>query len=198
MQTDNLKDIIIQSIESATRYNNSPASNVLRPGERKDASITRSANNRRKRGRPRKHPYSAWIFSDPFDDREEELLLRNVKAAHEKRQHYYLPYYYEIGRLINAHFNSPCPGDILRIIAARTGVGLNSLRKACQFARKYPLASFDMLIGGPFVICWSRISQNLTVDPCLLIEIYRNSKSPYDYDERIMEIKKSYRNKRRS
>ena len=190
MQTNNLKEIIIQSIESATWNNDSPASNELNPGDSKDASVNRFANNRRKRGRPRKLPYSSWIFSDPFDDSEEEMLLRNVKAAHEKRHHYHLSYYYRIGRFINTYFQSGCPGDILKIIKERTGVGFNSLQKSCQFARKYNQATYDMLIRGPFVLTWFEIAQNLTVEPHLLVEIYRNSRNRHDFDKKIREIKR--------
>ena len=190
MLNDNLNDIIRKSIESATHNNYPPASNVLIPGDSNDALANRIANNRGKRGRPRKNSRSAWMFADPFEDSEEELLLRDVKATHEKRFHYHLSYYYKIGQLINAYFSFGCPGDILRIIKERTGVGMSSLQKACQFARIYTQATYDMLIGGPFLLTWFQIAQNLTVEPQLLVEIYRNSKSKYEFNEKIVAIKR--------
>lgn len=137
---------------------------------------------------------SAQETSVPDDENAERKLINKIIAAHKRRHLSFLHYYYEIGRLINDHFKREYGEETLKRISARTGVGLNTLSKACLFSRKYSRVDYTVLFGGNFDLTWYQIAQNLKVEPDLLIETYRRCKSRAEFDENIVQMKGIGRN----
>ena len=96
---------------------------------------------------------------------------------------------WRIGQGINSMYKSKVNIGKIEKIADQTGMSLESLIKACKFASQYSPEDLDRLLNGPFSISWDEdISDNLSVDPNELIEIYRGSDSRKAFRRSIIEL----------
>lgn len=176
MLSTNLNEMVKEHLESPPRGNDRKIS-IINPVEKRivdidkyDEQVTSKQSN-----------------APPVD--VEDGLIKKIKAAHERRRLSFMYYYYEIGRLILEHVKGKYGEETLKRISARTGVGLNTLYKACSFSQKYSRADYEMLFSGNIKLTWYQIAQNLKLEPDLLIETYRRCKSRAEFDENIVQMK---------
>jgi hypothetical protein len=97
--------------------------------------------------------------------------------------------YWEIGRSINAFYKGKYGTNELEKIAKATGIGRDTLVKSCKFARQYSKEHVEILLKGNFVMSWSHIAKNLTIEPQKVIETYQQSPSCEQFNYDIIKLK---------
>ena len=96
---------------------------------------------------------------------------------------------WRIGQGINSMYKSKVNIGKIEKIADQTGMSVESLHKAIRFGSQYSLRNLEDLLHGPFPISWNDdISDNLSVDPNEVIEIYRGSDSRKAFRRSIIEL----------
>ena len=125
-------------------------------------------------------------FNEVTEDDLRKMIAMNYTWGN--RRFSALPYYM-IGKEIDLYFKGTYGESELQHIADLTGIGVKTLKNACKFYRLFPIERFRLLFTGPFPPEWYQISNNLSVHPDRLIEIYRKSKNRWDFDLRIYKLK---------
>jgi len=97
--------------------------------------------------------------------------------------------YWQMGTKINCFYQGKYGSAELRKIADQTGVGQDSLTKACKFARNYSEEQLQVLLQGDFHLSWFQIAQNLSVEPQKLIGVYQEVRNPSEFHNGIMKLK---------
>lgn len=135
-----------------------------------------------------------------FEPESEEALIAYTADIHNRVQTVSIGGYWEIGRTINSFYKGKYGTNELERIAQATGIGRDTLAKACRFARQYSKDDVENLLKGKFVIPWGQIAQNLTVSPQKVIEVYQTASDKGQFYNGIIKLKdpSESRGKRRS
>lgn len=124
-----------------------------------------------------------------FQPDSEEALLAYTARIHAHVQTNSITGYWEIGRCINQFYKGKYGTKELDTIAQGTGIGRDTLAKACKFARQYSKENVEVLLRGRFVVSWRHISQNLAVPPHRVIEVYNQAPSREQFYNGIIKLK---------
>jgi hypothetical protein len=213
MQTTNLQEILSTStddlnhassmFQSQNEFNylakGSKIQNSLEPDEIIEDTLAQSANEKFRESESAKDlkqgtiqvlvkDYQGILQQDYLLDTEEELI--NLTAALNNRaQTSFLANYWTIGKCILDFYKKEYGTDKLRRISTATGIGVDSLQKACKFAREYSQEQVEKLLGGTFALSWSQITHNLTVEPGRLLEVYEKAENPNQFHDAVMKLK---------
>jgi len=79
-------------------------------------------------------------------------------------------------------------GELQRISEA-TGIGRDTLTKACKFARQYTEDQVQHILKGKFVLSWFELAQGPSVSPQTLIAACEASSSPVQFHNDIIKLK---------
>ena len=96
---------------------------------------------------------------------------------------------WEIGRCINSFYQGKYGTNELGRISEATGIGRDTLAKACKFAKQYSKENVEMLLSGNYVMSWYQIAQHLTIEPQKVIEAYQQSPDPKQFYNGIIKLK---------
>jgi len=129
------------------------------------------------------------IVAGSYEPESEEALIEYTANIHAHVQVNSITGYWEIGRSINAFYKGKYGTQELERIAQATGIGRDTLAKACRFARQYSKDSVEMLLRGNFVISWGQIAQNLAIAPQKIIEVYQQAPSREQFYNGIIKLK---------
>jgi hypothetical protein len=97
--------------------------------------------------------------------------------------------HWQIGQTINSFYHGKYGTNELGRISEATGIGRDTLAKACKFAKQYSKENVEMLLRGNFVMSWYQIAQHLTIEPQKVIETYRQSPDPKQFYNGIIKLK---------
>jgi len=97
--------------------------------------------------------------------------------------------YWQMGKKISSFYQGEYGTGELKRIAEQTGVGQDSLTKACKFAKQYSEEQLQIFVHGNFQLSWFQIAQNLSVEPQKLIDVYQEVRNPSEFHNAIMKLK---------
>lgn len=134
-------------------------------------------------------PSTPEIPLGDFQPDSEEALVAYTARIHAHVQVNSITGYWEIGRSINAFYKGKYGTKELDRIAQGTGIGRDTLAKACKFARQYSKEHVEVLLRGNFVMSWRQISQNLAIPPQKVVEVYQQAPSREQFYNGIIKLK---------
>lgn len=132
---------------------------------------------------------TAEILAGSYEPESEEALIAYTANIHNRVQTYSISGYWEIGRSINAFYKGKYGTKELERISQATGIGRDTLAKACRFARQYSKENVETLLRGRFVLSWGQIAQNLAIAPQKVIEVYQQAPSREQFYNGIIKLK---------
>jgi hypothetical protein len=97
--------------------------------------------------------------------------------------------HWQIGKTINGFYKGKYGTNELGKISEATGIGRDTLAKACKFAKQYSKENLEILLTGNFVMSWTLIVPHLTVEPQKVIETYRVSADQKQFYYGIIKLK---------
>ena len=182
MQTENLNAMIHPDLEKYTGFiaidDPLPKDTMVNVDNNPETHIASRVN-------------TAEILAGSYEPESEEALIAYTANIHNRVQTYSISGYWEIGRSINAFYKGKYGTNELERIAQATGIGRDSLAKACKFARQYSKEHVETLLRGSFVISWGQIAKNLTIAPQKVIEVYQQAPSREQFYNTIIKLKDS-------
>ena len=116
-------------------------------------------------------------------------LIQHTREVIKRYTHTTVMSYWEIGRSINSFYKGKYGSKELDRIAEATGVGRDTLAKACKFAKQFNREQVETLLNGRFPLPWNRIAQNLSVKSDQFIETYQQSETPDQFYNGIIKLK---------
>ena len=180
MQTDNLNQMIQSDLEQYTQFidieHSLPNKTINHVDSNSETQIVPQVS-------------TTEIFVGNYEPESEEALIAYATNIHTHVQTFSISGYWEIGRSINAFYKGKYGTNELERIAQATGIGRDTLVKACKFARQYSKESVEILLKGNFVMSWSHIARNLTIEPQKVIETYQQSPSCEQFNYDIIKLK---------
>ena len=129
------------------------------------------------------------ILDSNYQPETEEALIDYVVSQNNKLEVATILVKWEIGRSIKSFYQGKYGAHQLGKIAVATGIGRDNLNKMIKFAEQYTLEQLKTLIEGKFALSWNGISQNLTVKPEKLIEVYEKAGNVSEFHNGIMKLK---------
>lgn len=132
---------------------------------------------------------STEVKTNHYQPESEEALIAYTASIHNKVQTFSIGGYWEIGRTINSFYRGKYGTQELERISNATGIGRDTLNKMCKFAKQYSRDQVEALLSGSFYISWFHISQNLSVEPDKMIQVYRETGDPKQFHNVIMKLK---------
>lgn len=180
MQTDNLKRTIHPDLEQYTQF-------IDIGHSLSNETMARVDSNSKTQIIP---PVSTTeILAGNYEAESEEALIAYATNIHTHVQTYSISGYWEIGRSINAFYKGKYGTNELERIAHATGIGRDTLAKSCKFAKQYSKEHVEMLLKGSFVMSWSQIAKNLTIEPQKVIDVYQQSPDREQFYYDIIKLK---------
>jgi hypothetical protein len=129
------------------------------------------------------------IMDSNYQPETEQALIDYVVSQNNKLEIANIFVQWEIGRSINSFYKGKYGTNGLGKISEATGIGRDTLAKACKFAKQYSKEHVDMLLKGNFVISWAQIAPHLAVEPQKVIETYQISPDPKQFYYGIIKLK---------
>lgn len=129
------------------------------------------------------------ILAGSYEPESEEALIAYTANIHDHVQINSITGYWEIGRSINTFYKGKYGTKELESIAQGTGIGRDTLAKACKFAKQYSKENVEMLLRGNFIVSWRQIAQNLAIPPQKVIEVYQQAPSREQFYNGIIKLK---------
>ena len=129
------------------------------------------------------------IMAGSYEPESEEALIAYAANIHNSVQTYSISGYWEIGRTINAFYKGKYGTNELERIAKATGIGRDTLNKMLKLAKQYSREQVQVLLSGRYPMTWFHISQNLSVAPDKIIEVYKETEDPKQFHNNIMNFK---------
>lgn len=124
-----------------------------------------------------------------YQPETEQALIDYVMHQNSKIEVATICVKWEIGRSINSFYQGKYGSHELEKIARATGIGRDNLNKMIRFAEQYTHEQLITLINGEYSLSWNGISQNLSIKPEKLIEVYEASSSISEFHNGIMKFK---------
>lgn len=134
-------------------------------------------------------PHSPEAEMIPQESATEEELIAYTKFLHTRLAISTVQCYWVIGKSILSFYQGKYGTGELRKISEATGIGRDTLTKACKFARQYTEEQVKHILKGKFVLSWFELAQSLTVAPQNLITVYQASSSPGEFHNAIIKLK---------
>jgi hypothetical protein len=125
----------------------------------------------------------------PQESATEEELIAYTKFLHTRLAISTVQCYWVIGKSILSFYKGKYGTGELQKISEATGIGRDTLTKACKFARQYTEEQVKHILKGKFVLSWFELAQGLTVAPQNLITAYQASSSPTEFHNAIIKLK---------
>jgi regulator of replication initiation timing len=129
------------------------------------------------------------ILDGTYEPESEEALIAYAANIHNRVQTHFISAYWEIGRTINAFYKGKYGTNELERIAQATGIGRDTLNKMLKFSKQYSREQVQVLLSGRYPMTWFHISQNLSVAPDKIIEVYKEANDPKEFHNNIMNFK---------
>jgi hypothetical protein len=180
MQTDNLNQMINSDLDQYTQF-----IDIEHPLPKE--TVDNVDSNSKTQIIPRVS--TTEILAGNYEPESEEALIAYATNIHTHVQTFSISGYWEIGRSINAFYKEKYGTNELERIARATGIGRDTLVKSCKFARQYSKEHVEILLKGNFVMSWSHIARNLTIEPQKVIETYQQSPSCEQFNYDIIKLK---------
>ena len=180
MQTDNLNQMIQPDLEQYTQF-------IDIDHSLPDETMDHVEGDSKTRIIPQVS--TTEILAGSYEPESEEALIAYATNIHTHVQTFSISGYWEIGRSINAFYKGEYGTNELERIAQATGIGRDTLVKSCKFARQYSREHVETLLKGNFVMSWSHIARNLTIEPQKVIETYQQSPSCEQFNYAIIKLK---------
>lgn len=124
-----------------------------------------------------------------YQPETEQALIDYVIHQNDKIEVATICVKWEIGRSIKSFYQGKYASHELEKIARETGIGRDNLNKMIRFAEQYTHEQLITLIDGKYSLSWNGISQNLSIKPEKLIEVYEASSSISEFHNGIMKFK---------
>jgi hypothetical protein len=134
-------------------------------------------------------PFPAEAEMIPEESQTEEELIAYTKLLHTRLAMSTVQSYWLIGKSILAFYKGEYGTGELQRISDATGIGRDTLTKACKFARQFTEEQVKNILKGKFILSWFEVCQNLTVAPQNLIAAYQASSSSIEFHNAIMKLK---------
>lgn len=144
-------------------------------------------------------PYSENSISimSNFQAKTEDDLINHTRFLYHRMESSIVLTYWHIGQSINSFYQKKYGKNELERIANETGIGSDTLSKACRFAKRYTEEQVGRLLNGRVTIAWNHIATNLSAEPEKLIDVYEKSESPEQFNYDIIKFKNSGENRGR-
>lgn len=126
---------------------------------------------------------------DNYQPATEASLINYINALNVKLGEVTIVTHWQIGQTINAFYRGKYGTNELGKISEATGIGRDTLAKACKFAKQYTKENVEMLVKGNFVMSWYQITKHLTVAPEKVMETYQQSPDPNQFYNGIIKLK---------
>lgn len=134
-------------------------------------------------------PQSPEAEMIPQESATEEELIAYTKFLHTRLAISTVQCYWVIGKSILSFYQGKYGTGELQKISEATGIGRDTLTKACKFARQYTEEQVKHILKGKFVLSWFELAQSLSVAPQNLITAYQASSSPSEFHNAIIKLK---------
>jgi hypothetical protein len=125
----------------------------------------------------------------PQESATEDDLIAYTKFLHTRLAISTVQCYWVIGKSILSFYKGKYGTGEIQKISEATGIGRDTLTKACKFARQYTEEQVKHILKGKFVLSWFELAQSLTVAPQNLITAYQASSSPGEFHNAIIKLK---------
>jgi hypothetical protein len=125
----------------------------------------------------------------PQESTTEADLIAYTKFLHARAAISTVQCYWLIGKSILSFYQGKYGTGELQKISEATGIGRDTLTKACKFARQYTEDQVKEILRGKFVLSWFELAQSLSVAPMNLIAAYQASSSPLEFHNAIIKLK---------
>lgn len=135
--------------------------------------------------------HNLLVIKEDFEGSTEEDLIIYLKLIDARIEGSKISGRYFMGKGILSYYKKRYGKNELQRIATKTGIGISTLEKACQFARKFSEEQIKKLCSGAFVLSWRNIAQNLTLDSDKLIRTYLDSDNLVQFRNAVMKLKNS-------
>ena len=119
----------------------------------------------------------------------EEAMITYINDLNVKLGEVTIVTHWQIGQTINSFYKGKYGSNELGRISEATGIGRDTLAKACKFAKQYSKEQLEMLLKGNFIMSWHQIAQNLTVEPQKVIEVYKQAPDTKQFYNDIIKLK---------
>ncbi|MFO7666928.1 MAG: hypothetical protein R6V76_09945 [Desulfobacterales bacterium] len=119
----------------------------------------------------------------------EESMIEYINQLNVKLGEVTIVTHWQIGKTINSFYQGKYGTNELGKISEATGIGSNTLAKACKFAKQYSKEHLEILLKGNFVMSWYQIAQHLTIEPQKVIETYKVSTDLKQFFNDIKKLK---------
>jgi len=126
-----------------------------------------------------------------FKGSNEEQLIQHTILLNTGLQMSLVITYWHIGNNINLFYNKEYGKNELQRIADATGIGRDTLTKACKLAKKYSQEQIEILLNGSFQVSWFYIANNLRIPADNFIDLYRNANDRVEFNHNIINFKDS-------
>lgn len=180
MQTDNLNEMIHPDLDKYTEFIEADdpvyKDTMVQVDSNPETQIVQKVN-------------PPEIMAGSYEPESEEALIEYTANIHAHVQVNSITGYWEIGRSINVFYKGKYGAKELERIAQATGIGRDTLAKACRFARQYSKENVETLLRGRFILSWGQIVQNLAIAPQKVIEVYQQAPSREQFYNGIIKLK---------
>lgn len=152
-----------------------------------DNSVSKYENNLNRIGSPTQPSAETELI--PQESVTEDDLIAYTKFLHARMAISTVQCYWLIGKSILSFYKGKYGTGELQKLSEATGIGRDSLSKACKFARQFTEDQVKDILKGKFVLSWFELAQSLTVAPQNLITAYQASSSPSEFHNAIIKLK---------
>jgi len=142
-------------------------------------------------------PYQGFAVgvAQVYVPKDEDDLIDYTSSIYGNLQTGCVLTYWHIGQAIDAFYQKKYGQNELKRIADETGVHVDTLRKACRFARQFSWEQVDALLKGRYQISWNQVAQNLSVESEKVVEVYESSENPGEFNRSIINFKNPEENR---
>ena len=134
-------------------------------------------------------PQSPEAEMIPQESATEDDLIAYTKFLHTRLAISMVQCYWVIGKSILSFYKGKYGTGELQKISEATGIGRDTLTKACKFTREYTQEQVKDILKGKFALSWFELAQSLTVTPQNLVAAYQASSSPSEFHNAIIKLK---------
>jgi len=203
MLSDNLQEMLQQTdgdlfgssaVQETTGQDTVNSDKVLTWDDEIEPSQSQTEDVKKENDIPPVPNYPETVTSN-FQAKSEEDLINHTKYLYARMEVSVVMTYWHIGQAINSFYQKEYGRSKLKGIANETGIKLDTLHKACKFARAYSEEEVEILLNGRFVMAWNHIAHNLSIEPKDLLEVYRGSNSPGEFHNAIIKFKSPNENR---
>lgn len=142
-----------------------------------------------------KDPYAWYLDLNHYAENEKELYrgVQELFGRIEDAEHRVLRNYWRIGELIMRFKEEKKPSsfDACKKVAEELGLHEGTLRKACQFAKKFGPADLKTLEdgNGRFTMSWHLLTQSLPLETEDILKEYQTAPTKKDFYNTVINLR---------